>query len=719
MDDQDFRRARLEKLEKIKELGWNPFAPSYEKKQSVKEAGEMEGQVVKTAGRLYSLREHGNIAFADLKDETGKIQIFFQKKLLGDEFKNIRLLDIGDFIGVEGEVVKTTAGEISIAPTSYTLLTKALTPLPSEYYGVTDAETRYRQRYLDLLLNPEVRERFNMRTKLVSGIREYLDGLGFWEVETPTLQTLYGGANARPFKTYVNALGQDVYLRIADELYLKRLVVGGYERVYEICKDFRNEGIDQTHFPEFTMIEWYEAYADYQRVMDVAEGLFKHLAKKLYGNTILKIDDQEIDIGKEWPRIEMTQILKDKLGVDVEQETEASLLSLIKLHAPDAQIVGGETKGQLIFMLFDHTIPKQLVEPTWIIDYPADISPLSKNHRSKPGWVERFEGYIGGKEIGDGWSELTDPRIQRERFTTDSKAARVNKDEGQHVDEDFLAAMEFGMPPTGGIGIGIDRLTMFFTNKWAIKEVVLFPTLKSGQNQNSEITQLDKPELFSINKNVTEKFPTMSTGIAVIKGVTIQKENPELQKEIQELVSSLQGITTDEIGKFPEIASYRKMYKETGVDWHSRRPSPEALLRRIAQGKDLYTVNTVVDAYNLIVIKNHVSMGAFDLDKIALPTELRFAQEGEEILLLGDSEPTKYKEGEFMYADQEGGYSIDINYRDAQRTAVQLETKNLLINVDGIFDISPQKVEQVLKEAVDKIMQYNGGILEDFGVVIK
>lgn len=719
MEDQDFKKARLEKLEKIKELGWNPFAPSYEKKQSVKEAGEMEGRVVKTAGRLYSLREHGNIAFADLKDETGKIQIFFQKKLLGDEFKNIRLLDIGDFIGVEGEVVKTTAGEISIAPTSYTLLTKALTPLPSEYYGVTDAETRYRQRYLDLLLNPEVRERFNMRTKLVSGIREYLDGLGFWEVETPTLQTLYGGANARPFKTYVNALGQDVYLRIADELYLKRLVVGGYERVYEICKDFRNEGIDQTHFPEFTMIEWYEAYADYQRVMDVAEGLFKHLANKLYGNTILKIDDQEIDIGKEWPRIEMTQILKDKLGVNVEEETEASLLSLIKLHAPDAQIVGGETKGQLIFMLFDHTIPKQLVEPTWIIDYPADISPLSKNHRSKPGWVERFEGYIGGKEIGDGWSELTDPRIQRERFTTDSKAARVNKDEGQHVDEDFLAAMEFGMPPTGGIGIGIDRLTMFFTNKWAIKEVVLFPTLKSGQNQNSEITQLDKPELFSINKNVTEKFPTMSTGIAVIKGVTIQKENAELQKEIQELVQSLQGITTDEIGKFPEIASYRKMYKETGVDWHSRRPSPEALLRRIAQGKDLYTVNTVVDAYNLIVIKNHVSMGAFDLEKIALPTELRFAQEGEEILLLGDSEPTKYKEGEFMYADKEGGYSIDINYRDAQRTAVQVETKNLLINVDGIFDISPQKVEQVLKEAVDKIIQYNGGSLEEFGVVTK
>ena len=481
MEELDLRKARLEKLNKIKFLGINPYPASYPKKQSIADALKSEGKIVQTAGRIFSLRTHGNIAFADLKDETGKIQIFFQKKLLGEKYKNINLLDIGDFIGVTGEVVKTIAGEISIAPTYYILLTKSLLPLPSKWFGLKDVETRYRQRYLDLLLNPKARERFNVRTKMVSAIREYLDSLGFWEVETPTLQPLYGGANAKPFKTHVHALRQDIYLRIADELYLKRLIIGGYEKVYEICKDFRNEGIDHAHFPEFTMIEWYEAYADYQKVMDVAEGLFKHLAKKIYGHTMLQVEDKKIDIGKKWPRIEMSVILKEKLGLDIEKETKESLRKYAKENCRDMQLASGETKGQLIFAIFEHKIPKLLEEPTWIIDYPEDVSPLSKSHRSKPGWVERFEGYIGGKEICDGWSELTDPQMQRQRFTQDTNAARKDKEEAQHIDEDFLTAMEYGMPPLGGIGIGIDRLTMFFTNTWAIKEVIIFPTLRTEQ----------------------------------------------------------------------------------------------------------------------------------------------------------------------------------------------------------------------------------------------
>jgi len=478
MQDTDFRKVRLEKLEKIKDLGWNPYPASFDKKNTIKDCLKSEGKIVKTAGKIFSYREHGNIAFADLKDETGKIQIFFQKKLLGENYKNLKLLDIGDYLGVEGEVIKTTAGEISVAPTSYVLLTKSLLPLPSEFFGLKDTEVRYRQRYLDLLINPEIRTHFNNRTKLISGVREYLDNLGFWEVETPTLQPLYGGANAKPFKTHVNALSSDMYLRIADELYLKRLVIGGYERVYEICKDFRNEGIDHTHFPEFTMIEWYEAYADYQRVMDVAEGLFKHLAKKLYGHATLTVGDQKIDIGEKWPRIEMSVIMKKKLGLDVEKETAESLRLYAKNNCPGMKLLGKETRGQLIFAIFEHKIPELLKEPTWIIDYPQDVSPLSKPHRNKPGWVERFEGYIGGKEICDGWSELTDPQVQRERLKQDLRAERLDKEEAQRVDEDFLTAMEYGMPPLGGIGIGIDRLVMFFTNKWAIKEIVLFPNLR-------------------------------------------------------------------------------------------------------------------------------------------------------------------------------------------------------------------------------------------------
>jgi len=471
------KEERLKKLKKIVELGWNPYPSSFDKTHTINRCRESEHKSVKTAGKIFSLRTHGNIAFADLKDETGKIQIFFKKDILGKEaYKNLELIDVGDFIGVEGEVIKTIAGEISIAPKSFTLLGKALLPLPHEWFGLKDVESRFRQRYLDLLLNPDVRKRFNTRTKLVRSLRNYLDNLGFWEVETPVLQPLYGGANAKPFTTHLKALDQKMYLRIADELYLKRLIAGGYERVYEIAKDFRNEGFDRSHNPEFTMIEFYEAYADYNRIMDITEGLFKALAKELNGNTVMKVDQKEINIGGKWPRIKMVDIIKEKLKIDVETETDQNLVVYCKKER--IPLLGGETKGQLIFVIFEHKIPELLIEPTFIIDYPEDVSPLCKNHPVKKGWVERFEGYIGGKEICDGWSELTDPQIQRERFTKDVAVVRKDKEEAQQLDEDFITAMEYGMPPIGGIGIGIDRLTMFFTNTWSIKEVILYPLLR-------------------------------------------------------------------------------------------------------------------------------------------------------------------------------------------------------------------------------------------------
>ncbi|HET9947084.1 MAG TPA: lysine--tRNA ligase, partial [Patescibacteria group bacterium] len=423
MEDSNLKQIRQEKIKKLKQLGINPYPYAFEKENTVAQALTQEGAVVKTAGRLFSFREHGNIAFADLGDETGRIQIFFQKKLLGDAFKNLKLLDIGDFIGVEGEVGKTVAGEISIIPTTYTLLSKSIRSLPNEWYGLKDVETRYRQRYLDLLLNPQVRERFNIRTKVISGVRSYLDSLGFWEIETPVLQPMYGGANAKPFTTHLNALDQKMYLRIAVELYIKRLIAGGYEKVYEIAKDFRNEGVDQTHSPEFTMLEWYEAYVDYNTMMDRAEGLMKFLADRLFGTTVLQVGDQKIDIGNKWPRITMIDIMKEKLNLDVEKESQESLLSYLKEKCPGVQVVGSETKGQLIFIIFDHLIPKQLKEPTWIIDYPQDISPFARPHREKEGWVERYEGYIGGKEIIDGWTEITDSTVQRKAWEKDTDAA--------------------------------------------------------------------------------------------------------------------------------------------------------------------------------------------------------------------------------------------------------------------------------------------------------
>lgn len=536
MPEENLKQVRLEKIEKLRQMGINPYPHAFDKTHTVAQALQSEGQVVKTAGKIFSYREHGNIAFADLGDETGRIQIFFQKAKLGDgQFKNLKLLDIGDFLGVEGEVGKTIAGEISVIPATYEILSKSLRALPSEWYGLKDVETRYRQRYLDLLLNPEVRKRFNIRSQVISGVRNYLDSLGFWEIETPVLQPMYGGANAKPFTTHLNALDQKMYLRIAVELYIKRLIAGGYEKVYEIAKDFRNEGVDQTHSPEFTMLEWYEAYVDYNTMMDRAEGLIKFLANKIYGSTILEVGDQKVDVGNKWPRISMIDIMKDKLGIDVEQESRESMLAFLKEKSPDAEIVGSETKGQLIFMIFDHHIPRMLKEPTWIVDYPTDISPFARPHRKKEGWAERFEGYIGGKEIMDGWTEITESSEQRKAWVKDTNAARPDKEEAQHVDEDYLAAMEYGMPPYGGIGIGIDRLVMLFTNTWVIKELILFPLLKRDKVEQEEEEEIENEITESDEDSGQARITTDKLSTPDVSEVKITKDEAfELLKKYME-----------------------------------------------------------------------------------------------------------------------------------------------------------------------------------------
>lgn len=467
---------RIEKLNKLRELGINPY-PSKPSHPSISiSLARTKPGPVSVAGRLWRFREHGHVIFADLRDSSGQIQLLFQKKNLDDKFSLLKLLDSGDFLGATGQVITTQAGETTIDINYFEILGKSLRPLPDDWYGLKEVEERYRKRYLDLLLNPEVKARFDSRIKIVREVRRFLDELGFMEMETPTLQSLYGGANAKPFKTHLNVLGIDMYLRIADELYLKRLVVGGYDKVYEICKDFRNEGMDQTHQPEFTMIEFYEAYADYHRVIDITEELFKHLAKTVLGSDSLQVGDRTIDISKNWRRVTMTDIIKETLDLDV---TSSSIQELVDFcRGRKVPLLGGESKGQLIFIIFEHLVTDNLIEPTWVLDYPRDVSPLSKGKPDESEWVERFEGYIGGKEICDGWSELTDPAEQRQRFESDTKAVRKDREEAQQVDEDFIEAMEYGMPPIGGIGIGIDRLTMFFTNTWSIKEVILFPTLR-------------------------------------------------------------------------------------------------------------------------------------------------------------------------------------------------------------------------------------------------
>jgi lysyl-tRNA synthetase, class II len=471
-------QAKIEKRTTLEEKGVKIHPHSFDKKDSIAKAKDSKDKVVQTAGRIMSKREHGRVIFFDVQDSTDSMQAMFREQQIGKEaFKNLRYVDPGDFIGVTGKVDVTRTGEITILVDEYTFLGKSLRPLPTSWNAAEDKEARFRKRYLDMLVSPRVKEVLDARWLIEKELRRYMqDKHDFVEVETPIFQPLYGGTNATPFTTYMNALDTDYYLRIAPELYLKRLIVGGYEKVFEIARNFRNEGIDQTHQPEFTMIEWYEAYADYHKMMDVTEGLIRHLVEKVNGNTEIVVGDHTVDVGKDWPRITMIDAMKKHLDLDFESLKDEEIQKV--LDEKNIEITGEFTRGKAQFALFDKLVPEFLIKPTWIIDYPRDVSPLAKSHRLNSDLAERFEGYAGGKEIADGWSEIVDPVDQRNIFDNEQKRMRAGDDEAHPLDEDFLEAMEYGMPPLGGIGMGIDRLVMLITNTWSIKEVIAFPTLK-------------------------------------------------------------------------------------------------------------------------------------------------------------------------------------------------------------------------------------------------
>jgi len=495
------REAKLEKRKKLEALGVNVHPYSFHKTHSIAQAKLSEGKSVETAGRIMSLREHGKVTFCDVHDDSASMQVMFREDDDKKQYELLTLLDPGDYIGVKGTVIISKTGEITIQATHFDVLSKSLRPIPTTWQGIDDPETRYRKRYLDLLINPDAKRILDARWTIEKEIRRYLQDVEhFVEVETPVLQTLYGGTNARPFTTHMNALDSDYYLRIAPELYLKRLIVGGYERVFEIARNFRNEGVDLTHQPEFTMIEWYEAYADYTRIMDTTEGLIKHLVKAVHGKLEMLVGEHVVKLDGKWPRISMADALKKFEGVDVEKGGDSGLQK--ELDQRHIQLTGTFSRGKAIFALFDHTVPPKLINPTWIIDYPKEVSPLSKEHRANPELVERFEGYIGGKEMCDGWSEITDALEQRKRFEVEQQHMREGDAEAQPMDEEFLEAMEYGMPPLGGIGIGIDRLVMFLTNTWAIREVIAFPTLRPVGKQPTVPSMTTTPPAAPVKKSV-------------------------------------------------------------------------------------------------------------------------------------------------------------------------------------------------------------------------
>ena len=477
-------KVRREKLAELQAAGKDPFQiTKYDvtaHSEDVKaDYAEWEGKEVSIAGRMMSKRVMGKASFCNVQDLKGNIQCYVARDDLGEEaYKDFKRMDIGDIVGIKGIVFTTKMGEISIHATSMVLLSKSLQILPEKYHGLTNTDVRYRQRYTDLIMNEDVKKTFVMRSRIISCIRRYLDGQGFLEVETPMLVANAGGAAARPFVTHYNALDEDVKLRISLELYLKRLIVGGMERVYEIGRVFRNEGLDTRHNPEFTLMELYQAYTDYYGMMDLTENMFRHIANEVMGTTTIPYADVEIDLGKPFERLTMVDAIKKYAGVDfdeIQTTEEAKKLADEKgVHYEERHV-----RGDIINLFFEEFVEENLIQPTFIMDHPVEISPLTKRKPDKPEYVERFEMYIYGREMCNAYSELNDPIDQRERFKAQEAALAAGDDEANTTDEDFMNALEIGMPPTGGIGYGIDRLVMLFTNSPAIRDVLLFPTMKS------------------------------------------------------------------------------------------------------------------------------------------------------------------------------------------------------------------------------------------------
>ncbi len=483
---------RHEELKEIKEKGILPYeyqfgTDSYS--MTIKSNYDaLEGKTVKIAGRLMAIRKMGKASFAQIQDKEGRIQIYLKRDEIGEQYAMFKLLDIGDLVGVEGYVFKTRTEEISVHTTSLTLLAKSLRPIPiakevidedgnkKVFDQFADKELRYRQRYVDLIVNPEVKDVFIKRSKIITTMRNFLDSNDFLEVETPILQTLYGGAAAKPFVTHHNALDMKLYMRIADELYLKRLIVGGFDRVYEIAKDFRNEGMDKTHNPEFTMMELYAAYKDYEWMMKFVGEMVHKIAIEVTGSAKLNIEGTEIDFTPPWDRVSMIDELRKTTGIDVLEISKEELFKEVENRG--AKLSGGESKGKLIDELFSLVVEPKLIQPTFVTDYPVELSPLAKMHRTKEGLVERFEGFVLGREICNAFSELNDPIDQKERFMEQSRYKDEGDEEAHQIDDDYVRALEYGMPPTAGLGVGIDRLTMLFTNQPSIRDVILFPTMR-------------------------------------------------------------------------------------------------------------------------------------------------------------------------------------------------------------------------------------------------
>ncbi|MDI6812143.1 MAG: lysine--tRNA ligase [Desulfitobacteriaceae bacterium] len=491
MDSQsELWRVRLDKLDLFRSKGVEPYADHYARthmaQDIIENFGELEGQGVKVAGRIMSKRDQGKVIFVHIQDFSGRIQIYIRRDDVGSErFDLISTLDVGDFVGVDGSVFRTKRGEISVHARQVDILSKAMRPLPEKFHGLTNVEMRYRQRYVDLIVNPDVRSVFVTRSKIIRAMREFLENKGFLEVETPTLHTVAGGAAARPFITHHNTLDMDLYLRIALELYLKRLIVGGFEKVYEIGRNFRNEGISIKHNPEFTMMELYQAYANFRDIMELTENMIAYIVEKVHGTLDISYQGEVLHFATPWSRLQMLDGILEYSGVDFRNITDDEE-ARSAARAQGIHIGEDATRGQIINEFFEEFVEPKLIQPTFVIGHPVEISPLAKRNAQNPAYTDRFEAFAYGRELGNAFSELNDPIDQRKRFEAQMAEREKGDDEAHMMDEDFLRALEYGLPPTGGLGIGIDRLVMLLTDSASIRDVILFPTMRPRDDQASE-----------------------------------------------------------------------------------------------------------------------------------------------------------------------------------------------------------------------------------------
>jgi len=724
--------VRLSKVTKLQEENINPW-PAFKHNSviSIHEAltnfthepnpEQNIGKTIELAGRLMSRRDHGKTFFCNLQDRSDKIQLYIKKDVLEnlentkdhDSFEDFKkYIDTGDIVWVKGQLFTTKTGETTLKVTNLELLSKCLHPLPEKFHGLTDIEQRYRQRYLDLMSNPESREKFKKRSLIVQAIRNFLHSKDFLEVETPMLHPIPGGAAARPFVTHHNAYNMDLYLRIAPELYLKRLVVGGFDRVFEINRNFRNEGVSTRHNPEFTMLEFYMAYGDYRDGMKLTEELLQDAVLKNFDSLELPFQEHTINFSAPFKRLTVEESLCEIGGLTKDQISEKNIDALLKTHGIELHTNAGH--GVKLFALFEACVEAKIIQPTFIIGYPIEVSPLAKRDENNPNVAARFELFMCGMEFANGFSELNDPFDQAERFKSQVSARESGDAEAHHYDADYIKALEYGLPPAVGVGIGIDRLVMLLTNTSAIKDVILFPTLKISHATGQEHNTKTPASKLSIDPVIMQKYPGVRLGVVIAYDTkNSSEENPEITSMLRAQEEQLKTLfKTEAPAHHAHIKIWRDAYKKFGSDPEKYLSSIENLSTRILAGNKTRHISTLVDLYNFVSLKYLLPAGAEDIDHLDGDVSLTIANENEvPVIAFGEKEAKKPDVGEVIYKDLGGTLCRRWNWRGTERSKLTAKTKNAFFVLEALPPVTDKQLEQAVQELAQLVAKYCGGTI--------